>query len=310
MRVPELLLQKRDKRDARAEKNCLGLVALIRVLVFEVHVNACKCMRIMLFLDTKHKQKKQTASAHSRVNLSINATCTCHSAPARMLSPDALARLGDDLNRAEWARVRRVRVWSVYADSRARERRGAWGRGLHTWPRAACETHAGRRERRAWYQRLGPAQHARAWATWTAAADGGEALHALGLALHKRLLEARVYQAVAAALGLTLPEELVRVVWAHMQLDDAWVQADGAARGFLWVHARELEARTPPPPWRLGSKRDKVRAQWSRLVCEKLHLRRRGAGAVFWQRAALGDWHVLTPWRARVQPWRVQRRRP
>jgi hypothetical protein len=222
-----------------------------------------------------------------------------------MLSPDALARLTLDLQRAEWARVRRVRVWSVYADSCARERCGAWGRGLHTWAGAAHETRGGRQERRAWYKRLGPAQHARAWAAWKAVADGGQALHALGLALHERLVEARVYESVAAALGSRLPEELVRLVWAHMRLDDAWGQTDGAERAFLWAHARALEAGAPPPPWRLGWQRESVRAQWSRLVCGLLHPRQGRAGAVFWQRAACGGWDVLAPWRARVQPWRA-----
>ena len=138
-------------------------------------------------------------------------------------------------------------------------------------------------------------------------ADGGQALHALGLALHERLVEARVYECVAAALRSKLPEELVVLVWGHMRVDDAWGQADGAARAFLWAHARELEARAPPPPWRLGWQRDSVRAQWSRLVCGLLHAGRgaRGAGAVCWQRAQLGGWDVLAPWRARVQPWRA-----
>ena len=225
--------------------------------------------------------------------------------PTRMLSADALARLTLDLHAAEWARVRRVRVWSVYADCRARERRGAWGRGGHTWAGAAHETRGARQERRAWFRRLGPAQHARAWAAWKAVADGGQALHALGLALHERLVEARVYEGVAAALGSKLPEELVVLVWAHMRLEDAWGQADCAARAFLWAHARELEARPPLPPWRLGWQRENVRAQWSRLVCALLHPSQGGAAAVFWQRTECGGWDVLAPWRARVQPWRA-----
>jgi hypothetical protein len=225
--------------------------------------------------------------------------------PTRMLSADALARLTLDLHAAEWARVRRVRVWSVYADCRARERRGAWGRGVHTWAGAARESRAGRAQRRAWFRRLGPAQHARAWAAWKAVADGGEALHALGLALHERLVHAQVYEGIGAVLRSRLPEELVVLVWAHMELEDAWGQADAAARAFLWAHARGLEARAAPPPWRLGWQRESVRAEWSRLVCGLLRAGQGGAGAVFWQRAACGGWDVLAPWRARVQPWRT-----
>jgi len=226
-----------------------------------------------------------------------------------MFDVEALERLQNNLWEEEWRRVRDVRVWSMYADCRERERHGhyGWLRPLVIWTGSVKETRSERQQRRAWYRRLSAPREARAEYKWSSVADGGTTQEFLSGAVKDLVLERVVYVEVEAALARHLPAELVRVVWTMMEVDDAWGQLDASARVFLGRIAGEAEAErceAVQAPWRLSWQRDSARQRWTRLV---FGLRRAvfNARGGFWQGKTLGWWDVLSPWRAGWQPWRV-----
>lgn len=226
-----------------------------------------------------------------------------------MLEVEALERLLGDLWTEEWRRVRNVHVWSVYADCQERERHGhyGWLRPLVAWKGSLRETRSERQQRREWYQRISAAQEARADYKWHGLADGGVTWEFLREAVKDLRMEQVVYRQVEAALSTHLPPELVRVVWAQMDMDDAWGQLDASARVFLWRVAAEADAERSEKvqaPWRLSWQRDSARRKWTRLVFELRKGRFNAHGGRFWQGQTFGWWDVLSPWRAGWQPWR------
>ena len=253
----------------------------------------------------KKKEKKHT-KGQMLSNTSKTAT---HRRIHEMFDVEGLKRLQDDLWVEEWRRVHRVRVWSIYADCRERERHGhyGWRRPLVIWTGALKERRSEREQRRAWFKRMSAAREARAEHTWHMVANGGETREFLEGAVKDLIIERKVYVEIEAVLGQHMPPELVRVVWTMMQMDDAWGQLDASARIFLWRVAAEADAERcekVQAPWRLSWQRDRARARWTRLLfgLRKAVFNARGH---FWQGQALGYWDVLSPWRAGWQPWRV-----
>ena len=230
-----------------------------------------------------------------------------------MFDVEALTRLLDEIWVAEWLRRRKVRLWSLYADCRERERHGhyGWLRPLVVWTGALTETRSEREQRRAWYRRVSAAQRRRADHKWSAVADGGTTRKFLTDAVKDLVMERQTYVEVEGALqACGLPPELVRAVWEKMEMDDAWGQLDSAARVFLWRIAEEVDAERAErvkAPWRLSWQRASARARWTRLVfgLRERALQNQSCGGL-WQGQTLGWWDVLSPWRAGWQPWRVR----
>lgn len=228
-----------------------------------------------------------------------------------MLDADALERLASELRGTEWKRVRQARIWSLFADCRERELHHVygWRRQVVMWappsPHARETLHA-RAARRAWYLRISPAQHTAAAAKCDALAKDRQDQAFLAQGLEDMLCELHAYEVVRQSLQHRVPAELVRMIWEHMDMEDAWEQLDADARCFLWCIGGSHVARRTRPPWQHSWWRNTIRRRWTALV---LQLRQCRLGVSrccsSCQDRELGDWDVLMPWRAGYQAWRL-----